>query len=555
MRIPGASSLEAFWDNLLRGRVCREHLSEQSLSTGPHAGICQQANYVPYRYSINGYDAFDAAYFQMSPREASLTDPQHRLILEYATRAVENAGYVPTDVGDTKTAVFACSDVSHYLMGNVYPPLCAFRWTLSKRSSRHGHDFLATRSRTNANLQRPPWTVQTAALFMEQLAYGGPVFARWRVRPCVVASSTVLLPRSGVMRNHPGGIHSPDGLCRLLTTMQRALSFPMMVVGVVLSHCSTRVGTVPHLAVVRGTASANDGSDRSGLCSERQRAGQGHPVRPCCRWLRSEDIAYVEAHARDATWRPMRWTRCFGFSLRPRRAAPCDHPGVCKGERRAFERNGGSVRFSQDLPLPVSWNRPGTANFTGVENAFGAIEHYSVSAKQAVLRRRSGGPLLAGVSAFGFGGTNVHAVLQEPPRERSTGDDAPGQARLFPISAPTRDGVRQTSALCADRLGAAGGALLDAAYTLAVGRRQHAWRRAIVAQCAEHARRLLLADVARSGLPPPRMARWRSCFLDRANLHPQAGYDFYAGDPLFRERSDNVAHVIWLMAVLMSLMS
>ncbi len=548
LRIPGASSLEAFWDNLLRGRVCREHLSEQSLSTGPHAGICQQANYVPYRYSINGYDAFDAAYFQMSPREASLTDPQHRLILEYATRAFENAGYVPTDVGDTKTAVFACSDVSHYLMGNVYPHLCAGSLDVIETFIGTGHDFLATRVAYKCNFKGPAMTVQTAcSSSLSSLHMAVLSLLAGECDRAVVASSTVLLPDLGYA-HHPGGIHSPDGLCRPFDHNAEGTVFSNGVVGVVLKPLLHAVRDRDHIwAVVRGTASANDGSDKIGFVAP-SASGQARAIRSALAvaGCAPEDIAYVEGHGTGTQLGDPIEMDALLRVFAPAKAR-CAMPiilGSVKGNVGHLNATAGLCGFLKTCLCLYHGIAPGTANFTALNPAFGAIEPFTVSAKQAVLRRRSGGPLLAGVSAFGFGGTNVHAVLQEPPRERSTGDDAPGQARLFPISAPTRDGVRQTSALCADRLGAAGGALLDAAYTLAVGRRQHAWRRAIVAQCAEHARRLLLADVAPVRSSATSDGAVAFMFPGQGNLHPQAGYDFYAGDPLFRERLDNVAHVI-----------
>ena len=90
-KFPGAPNLEAFWQNLRNGVESITHFSEHELEVSP--SISGNPQYVRARGMMEGVDLFDAEFFGINPREAEYTDPQHRLMLETAWEALENAGY------------------------------------------------------------------------------------------------------------------------------------------------------------------------------------------------------------------------------------------------------------------------------------------------------------------------------------------------------------------------------------------------------------------------------------------------------------------------------
>ena len=93
-RFPGAGDPTAFWQNLKGGVESVTFLTEEELAaSGVDPDLIRQPNYVRARSLLEGVELFDAEFFGVSPKEAEAMDPQQRVFLEMAWRAVENAGY------------------------------------------------------------------------------------------------------------------------------------------------------------------------------------------------------------------------------------------------------------------------------------------------------------------------------------------------------------------------------------------------------------------------------------------------------------------------------
>ena len=95
-RFPDAPNIETFWKNLCAGvESVTRFTDEQLLSAGVEPSLVQAPNFVKAGVLLDGVELFDARFFGYTPREAELTDPQHRLFLECAWEALEDAGYDP----------------------------------------------------------------------------------------------------------------------------------------------------------------------------------------------------------------------------------------------------------------------------------------------------------------------------------------------------------------------------------------------------------------------------------------------------------------------------
>src|SRR5208337_3086660 len=93
-RFPGASNVEQFGRNLFAGlESVTTFTDEQLLSAGVEPSLVKAPNYVKAGVLLDGVELFDATFFGYTPREAELTDPQHRVFLECAWEALEDAGY------------------------------------------------------------------------------------------------------------------------------------------------------------------------------------------------------------------------------------------------------------------------------------------------------------------------------------------------------------------------------------------------------------------------------------------------------------------------------
>ncbi|XVW83974.1 SDR family NAD(P)-dependent oxidoreductase [Candidatus Profftella armatura] len=114
---PMSQDIDEFWKNLLSGKDC---ISEIPLSRWDWKAIYgdpkKEANKTNIKWGgfINNIDTFDASFFNISPREAELMDPQHRLLMQYVWKAIEDAGYSPGSLSGSKTALFIGTASSGY---------------------------------------------------------------------------------------------------------------------------------------------------------------------------------------------------------------------------------------------------------------------------------------------------------------------------------------------------------------------------------------------------------------------------------------------------------
>ena len=98
-RFPGAANLRQHWDNLRAGVESITFFTDEELAAaGVDAGLLRNPRYVRARGVLQGAELFDAVFFGLSPREAEIMDPQHRVFLETAWEALESAGYAPGSV-------------------------------------------------------------------------------------------------------------------------------------------------------------------------------------------------------------------------------------------------------------------------------------------------------------------------------------------------------------------------------------------------------------------------------------------------------------------------
>ncbi|HEY6926752.1 MAG TPA: polyketide synthase, partial [Steroidobacteraceae bacterium] len=162
VRVPGARTLDAYWDLLRAGREAIRFMDRaELLAAGEDLHRLSDPRYVPARGVLEGVELFDAEFFGMSPREAQLTDPQQRHFLECAWEALEDAGYDPRGL-TVPVGVFAGCGWNSYLLFN----LASQPGLLSSEAAHqtllgNEKDSLTTRLSYKLNLQGPSIAIQT----------------------------------------------------------------------------------------------------------------------------------------------------------------------------------------------------------------------------------------------------------------------------------------------------------------------------------------------------------------------------------------------------------
>ncbi|MFI6602145.1 beta-ketoacyl synthase N-terminal-like domain-containing protein [Nonomuraea sp. NPDC050536] len=114
VRLPGARDYREYWRNLCAGLESSSSITvEESLRDGVDPAILSHPNYVNRSALLETAELFDAGFFDMTPREADVLDPQHRLLLEYVWESFEDSGYLPVTF-DRDVGVFTGRTASNY---------------------------------------------------------------------------------------------------------------------------------------------------------------------------------------------------------------------------------------------------------------------------------------------------------------------------------------------------------------------------------------------------------------------------------------------------------
>lgn len=551
-RFPGARDLDEFWRQLRAGtEAIRTFSDEELLAEGIRPETLADPSYVKAGGMIEDADAFDAELFGYSPREAEIIDPQHRLFLQAAWAALEDAGYDPEQTPGA-VGVFASATLNNYLLA-IYQSWMA-RGAARDLQPQLGNDkdYLATRVSYKLGLSGPSISVQSAcssSLVALHLACQSLLAGDCRL--ALAGGVSVQVPTKAGYFHQPGGIFSPDGKCRAFDAAGQGTVFGSGLGVVVLARLDDALDAGDSiLAVVKGSAINNDGSDKVGFTAPGI-SGQTQVVRAAQQLaeVSPESIGYVEAHG---TGTPI--------------GDPIEVEALTAAFRRGTDRKGfcglGSVKTNVghlgnaagmagllktvlalrhgELPPSLHFAEPNPhIDFAG--SPFFVVD---------ALRPwpRDGGPRRAGISSFGVGGTNAHVILEEAPPRSAGSPSRPVQ--LLVLSAHREQAL--------DELGRNLGRLLertsedelplaDVAFSLARGRRRLRHRSFLVAEGRSQLARQLLGQGSR---PVPRRLEERRrrpvvfLFPGQGGALAGAGVELYHREPVFRRSLDRCLEIL-----------
>ena len=300
VRVPGARSVDALWRLVERGAV---GLSTIGSTDGERLGVprdlARDPRFVGVVGMIEDTEAFDAAYFGISARDASIMDPQHRHFLECVVEALEDAG-LNAHALEGSVGVFASSGMNTYLLNNLLPNPALVRdlGMFQLRHTGNDKDFLATEVSYHLNLTGPSINVQTAcssSLVAVHLAAQG--LLNGEIDVAIAGGVTIDLPGLGYLYEGDG-VQSRDGVCRAFDAESSGTVFSSGAGVVVLKRLvdALKDGDVIQ-AVICGSAVNNDGSRKVGFLAP---SVEGHAAvvveALAVADLRATDIGYIETH-------------------------------------------------------------------------------------------------------------------------------------------------------------------------------------------------------------------------------------------------------------------
>ena len=259
----------------------------------------QHPDYVKAKGEVADIDKFDAAFFGIAPREAELMDPQHRVLLETAWAAFEDAGYVAADYpGDV--GIFAGKSMDSYLMLNLMPH---FKRVFSSGSLQaaigNDKDSITTTIAYHLNLRGPAITVQTSSsTSLVAVCVACQSLLTWQCDMAIAGGVTLGPPAKTGYLSQEGGITAADGHCRAFSDNSSGF-VPGTGAGlVVLKRVDEALRDGDNIyAVIKGFAVNNDGSEKISYTAPSVDA-QARAIAQAQRLagLTPQDITYVEAH-------------------------------------------------------------------------------------------------------------------------------------------------------------------------------------------------------------------------------------------------------------------
>ena len=485
-RFPDANNVEEFWRNLREGVDSVRFLSDEELrAAGVEEGLLKNPAYVKATMMLEGVEMFDASFFGYTPREAEIMDPQHRLFLECAREALENAAYDP-ETYQGLAGVFAGSGFPTYFLNNVLTNQEVMELMgMLQAAVGNERDSLASTISYKMNLKGPSLAVQTfcsTSLVAVHLACQS--LLSYECDMALAGGVAIGLPQGVGYLYQAGGIASPDGHCRTFDAKAQGSIYGSGLGIVVLKRLEDALADGDHVhAVIKGSAINNDGSVKVGYTAPGL-DGQSSVIIEAVSnaGVEMDTISYIETHG---TATPL------GDSIELAALMKAFHGrtenkqfcaiGSVKPNIGHLDRAAGVTNLIKatlalkhgELPPSLHYEEPNPdINF---ENS-----PFYVNTNLSKWETGDDCPRRAGVNSFGLGGTNAHVVLEEAPAAESSATTRPAQ--LIILSAKTDSALEAATANLARHLRNHPELnFADVAYTLQVGRSAFNHRRTLVA--------------------------------------------------------------------------
>jgi acyl transferase domain-containing protein len=549
-RFPGARDVDGFWENLCAGRETIHFFTDDELK---EAGVTQveldNPNYVKAAPILDDIDLFDAAFFDYTPMEATFMDPQQRLLLECCWQALEHAGYTGERASDS-IGVYVGIKMNTYV-ADFFANADLFGPEDKMQIMMGNADFaMGTRISYKLNLKGPSYMVQTAcstSLAAVHLACHDLLLDECRM--ALAGAVAVEVPHRVGYYYQYGGPASPDGHCRPFDAKAQGTVFGSGVGVVVLKRLENALADGDHIyAVIKGTAVNNDGALKASFTAPSVE-GQTKVIMEAlaCANVDVDSISYVEAHGTATPLgdpiEMMALTNAF--------RAGTDRTGFCRigsvkgnvGHLDAAAGMAGLIKTvlalkHKKIPPSLYFEQP-NPEIDFANSPFYVNTEMTDWEGEPVPRR-------AGLSSFGFGGTNTHTILEEVPAVEPSGASRPWQ--LLMLSAKTGTALDAATANLAMHLKRNPDLnLADVAYTLQVGRPAFKHRRTVV--CCD------LADAASllETVNDPRVLTGFQEIGDRPVVfmfsgqgaqYVNMGLELYQVEPVFREHVDLCAGLL-----------
>ena len=450
-RFPGAANPDEFWQNLIAGK--------DSITRFPGRTGADGSRYVGARSMMDHPDRFDASFFGIYPKEAELMDPQHRVFLECAWEALEDGGYDP-EAFPGMIGVYAGLSLNTYLLNNLGTGgELAKNYQVSEYQTMLGNDkdFLPVRVSYKLNLRGPSMTVQSAcSTSLVAICQAATALLTYQCDMALTGGVSISFPQQRDYLYQEDGMVSPDGTCRAFDADAAGTVFGHGCGVVLLKRLSEAVADRdPILAVIKGWAVNNDGSDKIGFAAPGVNAqADVIALAQASAGVDPSDVSYVEAHG---TGTPLGDPIEVAALTKAFREGGADKNAFCalgsgKTHIGHLDCAAGVTGLIKTIQQFRHGKIPALLHFKA-PNPHIDFANSPFKPVASDLDWPSGDkPRIAGVSSFGVGGTNAHIIIESPPVKIDNGKAGESGPALVTLSAKSDLALEQAGVALADFL-------------------------------------------------------------------------------------------------------
>ncbi|SBS34854.1 Phthiocerol/phenolphthiocerol synthesis polyketide synthase type I PpsE [Marinomonas spartinae] len=540
-RFPGAEDITSFWHNLSEGLETISTFTDEELrESGIDEELIASPNYIPRRGIIGQAQDFDAHFFDFTPRDAEITDPQHRIFLETSWHAFEDAGYVPSTYPG-KVGVFGGTGTAWHLNKvQSHPSVSQFASGASVVTN-NDKDYVTTRVSYKLNLKGPSVNVQTAcSTALVAVVMGVNSLLSGESDLIVAGGVSVDTPERQGYRYMEGGMESADGRCYAFDSRANGTVFSRGVGVVLLKRLTDAVRDGDHIySVIKGGAINNDGSLKAGFTApgiEGQVSVAKQAIKNSD--IDVENIRFVEAHGTaTALGDPIEFSSLSQtFRNYTDKEQFCRLGSVKTNIGHTDAASGVASLIKSSLALKTG-KLPASLHFASPNPNIEFEGSPFVIHTETGAFNEEGKSSNALVNSFGVGGTNACVILETAPEV--TPSEQYTSPVVIPFSARSRSALNEMKKRFAQFLSTNPDTnLADAAYTMQVGRKQFEFSTAVVGKDRDS---LIEALGTSSPITTTSTSRGRPVvfmFPGQGNQYVNMAADLYQTYDVFKQQMD-----------------
>jgi polyketide synthase PksM len=479
-RFPQARSMHEFWDNLRNGRDCIEEIPANRWDHRVY--FDEERNKLGKTYGrwggfVEGFDQFDPAFFNISPREAEMMDPQERVFLECVYSAVEDAGYTP--VALSRNALTGMEQSVGVYVGLMFEEYNLFRGDILGSPA-----SIANRVSYFCNFHGPSLTVDTmCSSSLTAIHLACQALKREECGLAIAGGVNLTLHPNKYLMLARLRMASPEGRCKAFGTESDGYVPGEGAGAVVLKSLSNALADGDHIyGIIQATAINQSGRTRSYFAPSPN--AQADVIRQALKiaGINPRIVTYIETHGTGTSLGdPIEiagLTKAFRKFTRDKQFCAVgsvkSNIGHCESAAGIAGLTKVLLQMKHGQLVPSLHSQQLNPNIHFEETPFLVQQKLEEWKRPQVevdgsLREC---PRIAGISSFGAGGANAHVVVEEFVEERRKGGKRAGRAAIV-LSARNEERLREQAGQFVEAIKQ--GRLVeedlwDMAYTLQVGR-------------------------------------------------------------------------------------